>query len=203
MKRNLLIAAAAIAVVSLGTLGALAHGGASGVVKERMDLMETVGKAMKSLTDMMRGKQDYDADRVRAAARQIADHGGESLTKLFPENSLDGPTEALPVIWTEWDRFAALADQLTAYATALEAAADNRREASGGAMMMGGGQTMMNRHQTMMNGSQMMMGGNQMMMGAGPMMSAEELAEMPPDAAFMHLADACSSCHQDFRKEKR
>ena len=38
MKRNLLIAAAAAAAMSVGTLGALAHGGATGVVKERMDL---------------------------------------------------------------------------------------------------------------------------------------------------------------------
>ncbi len=203
MKRNLLIAAAAAAALSFSALGVLAHGGATGVVKERMELMEAVGKAMKSLTDMMRGKQEYDVDRVRAAARRIADHGGESLTKLFPENSLEGPTEALPEIWTDWDRFSVLADQLTAYAEALEAAAGNERMQAGGGVMMGGGSTMMGGSQTMMNGRQMMMGGNEMMMGSRQMMSAEDLATMPPDAAFMHLADTCSSCHQDFRKEKQ
>ena len=196
MKRNLLIAVAAVAALSFSALGVLAHGGATGVVKERMELMDAVGKAMKSLTDMMRGKQEYDVDRVRAAARRIAEHGGESLTELFPENSLEGPTEALPEIWTDWDRFSVLADQLTAYAEALEAAAGNERMQAGGGRMMGGGAAMM-------GGNQMMMGGNQMMMGGRQMMRAEDLASMPPDAAFMHLADTCSSCHQDFRKEKQ
>mgnify|MGYP001825837334 CR=1 FL=1 len=181
MYRYLLIAAFTAAAMSFGALGALAHGDATGVVKERMDLMKTVGDAMKSLTEMMRGKRDYDADRVRAAAREIADHGGEALTRLFPTDSLDGPTEALPAIWTDWERFSALADQVTGYATALHAAAGNERVRAGGGMMMGGGAAMM---------------------GGTRMMSAEVLATMPPDAAFQHLADTCSSCHQDFRKEK-
>jgi len=203
MQRKLLIAATAAAAVYIGALGALAHGGATGVVKERMELMKVVGDAMKSLTEMMRGKQDYDADRVRAAAREIADHGDEALTKLFPRDSLHGPTEALPEIWTDWDRFSALADQLTAYAKALEAAAGNERMQASGGMMMGGGSTMMGGGSAMMGGNQTMMNGSQMMMGGRQMMSAEDLATMPPDAAFMHLADTCSSCHQDFRKEKQ
>lgn len=197
MKRSLLIAAVAAAATSLGALGAVAHDGATGVVKERMNLMEVIGDAMKSLTDMMRGKQGYDADRVRASARVIANHGGEAMTRLFPEDSLHGPSEALPEIWTDWQRFSSLATQLTDYARALEAAAGNERQPTGGGMMMmGGGQTMMNGHEMMMNGAQMMMGGSQMM-------TVEQLSAMPPDAAFMHLAETCSSCHQDFRKEKK
>ncbi len=201
MNRIQLIAAAAAAAISLGGLAALAHEGASGVVKERMVLMEAFGDAMKSLTAMMRGKESYDADRVRAAASKIANHGGEALLRLFPENSLDAPTKSLPAIWKNWERFSALAHQLSDYGTALKAAADNPRPAGGGAMMgdgpaMMGTSTMMGRGQTMMDGRQMMLGGSRTT-------STEELAAMPPDAAFAHLADNCSSCHRYFRKEKQ
>ena len=134
-------AAAAMAVVTLviGAFGvgalaprALAHGGATGIVKERMDLMDAIGEAMKELTALMRGKEPYDAGRVRTLADRIGAHGGEKLTSLFPAGSLMGTTEALPAIWTDWDRFAALADEVSVYADALAAAADNPRNGSGG-----------------------------------------------------------------------
>ncbi len=201
MNRNLMIAAATAAAISLGGPAALPHEGATGVVKKRMDVMETLGDTMKALTGMMRGKQSYDADRVRAAASKIADHGGEALTQLFPENSLDDPTKATPAIWTDWERFSALANQLADYGTALKAAAGNPRPAGGGTAMGDGPMTMgtsmmMGRRQTAMDGRQMMMGGSRTM-------SPKELAAMPPDAAFAHLANTCSSCHQYFRKEKQ
>ena len=56
--------------------------------------------------------------------------------------------------------------------------------------LMGGG-IMGNAPRTGMSGG--MMGG-----AGGP--TREMLAQMPPDAAFMHLADTCAACHQDFRK---
>lgn len=201
MNRNLFIAAAMAAAIPLGGLAALAHGGATGVIKERMVLMEAFGDSMKSLTAMMRGKQSYDAERVRAAASEIADHGGEALLRLFPENSLQAPTKSLPAIWTDWERFSALANQLADYGTALKAAAGNPRPAGGGMAMGDGPMTMgtsmmMGRRQTAMDGRQMMMGGSRTM-------SPKELAAMPPDAAFAHLANTCSSCHQYFRKEKQ
>lgn len=55
---------------------ALAHGGASGVVKERMEAM---GDAMKELSAIMRGQRDYDAESVRALASTIESHGGDAL----------------------------------------------------------------------------------------------------------------------------
>ena len=187
MNRNLLIAAAMAAAIPLGGLAAFAHEGATGVVKERMVLMESIGETMKSLTAMMRGKQSYDAERVRAAASKIADHGGEALTRLFPENSLAPPTKAMPAIWNDWERFTALSNRLAEYGKALKAAAGNTRLGEGG-MTTGDGATMI--------GTGMMMGGN-------GTMSPEELAAMPPDAAFAHLANTCSDCHRYFRKEKR
>lgn len=193
MKRNAVIGVAA-GVFLATVVGAYAHTGATGVVKERMDLMKSIGDSMKALTDMMRGKQSYDAKRVRELSGRIGEHGGEKMTELFPEGSLEMPSEALPAIWSDWDRFSALAEQLTSYATALQAAAENERMAPGSGGMMNGG---------MGQGRGMMMNNGQgMMMGGQSKPSAEHLAEMPPDAAFFHLAQTCSACHQDFRKEQ-
>ena len=202
MKAKMFAAVALAAALGAGATTAIAHGGATGVVKERMDSMEVLGDAMRELTAMMRGQQDYSADRVRTLAGTIDGHSGEALTKLFPKDSLDHPSEALPAIWSDWDRFSALADQLSTYAQALAAAADNQRPAGGapGGMMGGGtmqGQGMM--HGQGMSGGGMMGGG---MMGGGQGPTAEMLAQMPPDGVFFHLADTCSACHQSFRKKQ-
>lgn len=200
MKREFLYAALAAGAIAFGAAGAFAHGGATGIVKERMDLMDGIGKAMKSLTAMMRGKESYDMELVRSLARKIAEHGGETMTNLFPEGSLQESSEALPAVWTDWGRFSGLAEQLSTYSMALEAAAGNERAAAGGGAMMGDGAMMGGG---MGEGSGMMGSGAGMMMGdsqAAP--TAEQLSTMPPDAAFMHVAQTCSACHQDFRKEK-
>ncbi len=185
--KSAIAAFAALSVISAPSL-ALAHGGGMGVVKERMELMEAMGDAMDQVTAMMRGKISYEVAAVQSLATQIGDHGGDAITSLFPEGSLDPPTEALPAIWTDWESFEDLSAQLTDYASALAAAAGNDRAHGGGHAMMGG--------QGMMGGSDMMMTGQV----AAP--SAENLAQMPPDAAFMQLAQTCSGCHEVFREEQ-
>ena len=110
-----------VVIVAVG--GALAHEGATGIVKDRMIAMETVGAAMKTLAPMFRGKSPYDPAKVRAAARTIRDHGGEALLRMFPEGSLDAPTTARPEIWTDWESFAALANRLATVAGEIERSA--------------------------------------------------------------------------------
>lgn len=189
-RRTALAALASLVLVFVG-LDVLAHGNATGIVKERMDSMKSLGDAMKAVTAMIRGEVPYNAERVRVLSGQIGEHGGEALTRLFPKDSLDKPTEALPTIWADWDRFSALADRLSDYATGLGAAADNERPEGGmakaGGMMQGAG---------MMDGNAMMMGGD----ASGP--TVEHLSGMPPDAAYMHLVQTCADCHQDFRRKK-
>ncbi len=79
-------------VFLLAPVPALAHPGATGIVKQRKDAMMSLGDAMKALTSMIRGKQPYDAQCVKAYAGTIAGHGGESLTGQFPEGSLKHPS---------------------------------------------------------------------------------------------------------------
>ena len=180
MKRPRVFAAAACVALIAGA-SALAHGGAEGIVKERMEAMKEIAGATKAIAQMLKGETAYGPAGIRANAQTIAGHGGEALVEMFPEGTDHAPSEAGPAIWSEPERFAALAERLSAVATALAEAADNPRGGGMGAMMQGG-----------------QMG--DMMGEGGP--SAEQLATMPPDAAFMHLAQTCKACHQDFRVER-
>ena len=94
----------ALPIVLLGTF-ALAHGGATGIVKERMDQMVSISKAMKTMAKMVKGEIGYDASTMRTLAAQVSQNGGEALTKLFPKHSMDAPTEARHEIWQDWDVF--------------------------------------------------------------------------------------------------
>ena len=95
---------------------ALAHEGATGVVKERMDLMKRQQDDMKLLGDMAKGKTSFDPVKAAEAARDVS-ITAKKIHELFPEGSAGHPSDALPSIWKEWDRFAG-------NATSLESAAD-------------------------------------------------------------------------------
>ena len=110
--------------LALAAVTALAHGGATGIVKERMDQMVAISKAMKAIGAMLKGAEPYDAGRVRSLATEIGQMGGSHLTELFPDGSLDKPTEALPEIWTDWSRFEQQAADMQRAALALADGAD-------------------------------------------------------------------------------
>ena len=101
-----------------------AHEGASGIVAERMEMMKSLGDAMKRLASMYRGEAPYDPVLVRDAAGIIGRHGGEHMTRMFPSGSHTHPSEALPAIWEDWDRFSELAEELAAHAESLAGSAD-------------------------------------------------------------------------------
>ncbi len=123
MKRTSLMALPLLLIAA----AALAHGGATGIVKERMDQMDAVSKSMKAIGAMLKGAEPYDAERVRALANEIGEMGGERLVALFPDNSLDPPTEARPEIWSNWERFARQANEMQDAARALADGADRPR----------------------------------------------------------------------------
>ena len=108
---------------------AVAHIGASGVVKERMMLMKDISKSMKEIAAMMKGEVDYDSEKMSSLASIIASKGGEQITKLFPNGSLDETTEALPSIWQDWAKFKAVSGQLEITANELKAMSGNQFDA--------------------------------------------------------------------------
>lgn len=121
MTRRVL-AAALTALAAGAAAGALAHSGATGVVKERMDGMEAMSDAAKAIGAVKIGALPFDPDLIRRAAGEIS-RQARAAHDLFPEGSSTGKSEALPAIWTERARFDALLDDLIAAADRLEAAA--------------------------------------------------------------------------------
>ena len=90
---------------------ALAHEGATGVVKERMDLMDTQKEAMKVIGAMAKGQAPFDAAKAAEAAGEI-EETSKQIPELFPEGTHGHPSEAKPEVWTKWDEFAADAEGL-------------------------------------------------------------------------------------------
>jgi cytochrome c556 len=194
-----------LAVVGLAATAtvALAHSGATGIVKERMDAMSEMGKIVKDLAAMMRGEKTYDAKVVRAGAALIGKHSGNAMSDLFPKGSKHGASEAREEIWTNWEEFNDLSNRLEVFAAGLSDAADNglmvNNAGSGtsSSNMMTGG--------SMMGGSMMgqsMMGGSMMAAGTG-VPDQEMLASMPADGVFNMVTQTCSACHTKFRLEKK
>ena len=107
-------------ITAMGT--SIAHMGAKGVVKERMEMMKFIGKAMKSMGRMARGKAPLDPAIVVKSAGEIADHG-QRITILFPKGSGHGVSEASPRIWEDPNGFRKGADRLVQAARILQSAA--------------------------------------------------------------------------------
>lgn len=192
--RTLALAAAVVFPAAL----ALAHGGATGIVKERMDLMDAIGKAHKKLTAMFKGVEAYDPRSVRMQAELIGRHAGEAMTRLFPNGSMTGPTEARPEIWRNWDEFTALAARLERFSQGLAAAADNGGVAGSPAAGMMGQGSMMGQGTMMGQGAMMGQG----MSGGGEGPSLEMLAGMPAAAVYTMMTQVCADCHTRFRAKK-
>lgn len=129
MKPRRVIATVVATALGLSTWHfANAHSGATGVVKERMEMMKGMGDAMKEIAGMLRGKTDYDADRVRTLSEEMKKHAAH-MPLMFPEGSDDKPSEAKATIWTDADGFKAASMELAEYAGALADAADEKSSA--------------------------------------------------------------------------
>ena len=182
-----------------------AHEGATGVVKQRMEAMKTIGAAMKRIATMMRGLQDYDATAVAEAARTVEAHGGDAMTALFPEGSAHEPSQARPIIWEDWNRFKALAQDLVRYSRALAEASGNgqgmmgRNRPQGGPMGPGAHHMSQNPDASDEAGQQLAVVPPRMGM---PMSDSDALKQMPPQMAFKQLTQTCAACHRDFRVKK-
>lgn len=197
------IALAMVASITAGV--ALAHSGATGIVKVRMDGMAAMQKAVKAITPMMRGQEDYDAEAVGSFATSVEMHSGEAMTRLFPEGTGGKPSEAKDAVWTDCEGFETLAMDLETLGKALKAAADNglspHSAGGSGGSMMGMGTMMGGQSGTgTMMGGQSAMGGT-MGQAAGGMMDADMLLPMPADALFTRISQTCSACHTRYRAE--
>lgn len=113
--------------MTLGVALALAHSGATGIVKERMDLMSMVAGQTKTMAMMARGRADMDWDVVTKAGEHAV-MTGETFPTLFPEDSFKKPSEALKTILTDAEDFMAESMAMATAGEALIAAADAQDE---------------------------------------------------------------------------
>ena len=128
MRRASLGLAFLLAFLAIAGL-ALAHKGATGVVKERMDLMDLQAKQMKMLNAMAKGKKPFDAAKAAHAARDIS-LTTRKIPEMFPKGTDAPPSEARPEIWEDWDNFIGDAEAAAKAAEALAATLEG--EASAG-----------------------------------------------------------------------
>jgi cytochrome c556 len=110
---------ASAVLVALAT-GSPAHEGATGVVKDRMDQMEDMGRAVKRINERLKGKGDLPP--VAADAQSIQRSAGR-IPSLFPQGSGQGHSEAKAAVWERWPEFTAAARVLEREAEKLAAVA--------------------------------------------------------------------------------
>ena len=125
MKKRLLCALGTVLLVVGST--SLSHESATGVVKQRMDEMERIGRAVKRINDRLKSKRGLpeiarDAEEMRAAAARVP--------SLFPPGSRDGHSEATPAVWERWPEFVAAARALEGASEKLAATARSGPDAA-------------------------------------------------------------------------
>ena len=104
---------------------AIAHSGATGIVKERMDGFKAAKKSMKVLKSAVRGA-DFASIAGEAETLNL---WFTQLDNYFPQGSNPKPSEALDLIWEEYDRFSSLGqDSANASAALLRAANEGDEE---------------------------------------------------------------------------
>jgi cytochrome c556 len=95
------IAFCALAIAA-ACLPSAAHEHATGVVKERMDMMEVMAKRLKAIRERIDAKRDLAA--IKTDAEAIAAQAPH-LVHLFPPGSTQRPTDARGAIWQNWSDF--------------------------------------------------------------------------------------------------
>src|SRR5882724_4535826 len=83
-------------------LPSAAHDHATGVVKERMEMMQAMAKRMKAIRERIDAKRDLAA--IKGEAEAIAAQAPH-LVHLFPPGSTQKPTDAKGAIWQNWSDF--------------------------------------------------------------------------------------------------
>ncbi|MEP7029603.1 MAG: cytochrome c [Pseudolabrys sp.] len=78
------------------------HDHATGVVKERMITMTSMGQRLLAISKRLRANKDLA--QIAGDAHVIHELAGK-LPKQFPPGSTQFPTAAKPAVWTDWTTF--------------------------------------------------------------------------------------------------
>lgn len=105
--------------VILATVTAVAHQGATGIVKERMETMSAIARELKTLAAMVKSNE-VDGTAAKEIGARVAEDA-RRVPDQFPEGSLSDVSEARDTIWTD---FADFEDKSADLATAAAALAE-------------------------------------------------------------------------------
>lgn len=101
------------------SVSVVAHEGATGIVKDRMDKFKASQQALKQV---FTATKSGDLEAVILLAEQIK-AWAEAMPAAFPVGSDDSPSEAAPAIWTDFSGFTAAAARHAEAASGLIEAA--------------------------------------------------------------------------------
>ena len=143
MTRAVLMSAtAALAFVTSGAVLAQSESDEPPAVEARHHHMNLYAYNLGILGGMAKGETDYDADMATGAAANIAALSQLNQASYWVEGTSSEDVEAskaLPALFENPDDYAALTDDLTEAAMAMQAAAGESAEAIGGQMQALGG----------------------------------------------------------------
>ncbi|QOL82807.1 c-type cytochrome [Pseudooceanicola spongiae] len=101
----------ALGFIAAGT-AALAHGGVKDPdVMNRMIGMSELAKQMKVVGSMAKGETAFDSAAANAALAKMSEEASY-IPSLFETEAIDPKSEALPIIWDQFETFAARANDL-------------------------------------------------------------------------------------------
>ena len=83
--------------------------------------------AMKTMGAMFKGEAPFEPAVVAEKAALLAKHA-KMIPDMTPEGSNDHPSEALPIIWQEWDGYVTSANKLADEGEKLVDVASNGAE---------------------------------------------------------------------------
>ena len=129
LKATALCMSAAFVLSLSAPPSALAHNGATGIVKDRMGKLEASEKATQRIKQAFsRG----DTAVVMAEAKFLLSWARE-MQSYFPENSNQPPSEAKDEIWLQWDDFVGAIQSFDKAAALIDAAETQNPRAIDGA----------------------------------------------------------------------
>lgn len=125
MMRWMKGAAVALGLVATGlaTVAVAKEMASDPQVRARQEVMVQIGASTGVLFSMAKGERAFDAGAANAALDALAGHAAEIAPAFEPEAS-DPVSEASPKIWQDFEKFAAMADDLATTASGIEVVSD-------------------------------------------------------------------------------
>lgn len=100
MKRSVIAAS----ILTLGVTAALAQ---ADVIAQRQKMMKDNGEQSKVIGAMLKGQAPFDLAQVQTALKTYS-RSAKGEPDLFPANSKEGNTKALPIVWEKKADFDAI-----------------------------------------------------------------------------------------------